>query len=143
MNGQDNMVKMLMAHGCNPNLADDEGTTPVEHLAKYKSRVRGVRIEEVLPHVYEFVSDIRDVIDEYVNEVVPPKIDKENERKQAEKNANKNKKKNERKKKAKRRVEKAHRAENRSDYSFDCDSDDEGDEIERCQCADCLALDAK
>jgi ankyrin repeat protein len=128
MNGRNDMLMFLMTSGCDMDKADKSGLTPTDHLARYKARLYGVTPEEVM-------SDVREVVEDFLS-----KEKKDKAEKKREKNKKKNMKKKEMKKEATRQEEAIRQNEARNAYTFE-DSDDE--EVERCQCADCLALDAR
>jgi microcompartment protein CcmL/EutN len=115
--------------------ADKSGLTPADHLARYKARLYGVTPEEVMSDVREMIPKVREEVEEFLN-----KAEKDKAEKNKVKNNKKNMKKKEKKMEATRQEEAIRQNETGGAYTFD-DSDDE--EVERCQCAECQALDAK
>jgi ankyrin repeat protein len=155
MNGRFETAFLLMVYGSNPSLADSDGVKPAEHIANFLVRVKGrdpveasklgkhilsrmkTDMESNKPHIDSTRAGMEKVAEYYTN-ITPEDAAKFGaEKKQVEKKAAKNKRKNMKIKAKKRAEAERTKAETRS---VDGDSDDE--EIPRCQCVDCLALDA-
>jgi ankyrin repeat protein len=140
MNGRNDMLKFLITSGCDLDKADKRSLTPTDHLARYKARLYGVTPEEVMSDVREMIPQVREVIEEFLS-----KEKKDKAEKKKEKNNKKNMKKKEKKKEATRQEEAIRQNEtdsqNEARNAYDIDSDDE--EIDKCDCAECLALNAK
>jgi ankyrin repeat protein len=134
MNGQRDVLILLMTVNCETDKTDKGGLTPTDHLVHYNMRLLGVGPEMMSRDVRELIPTLRGMIGGY-NQTL------RDEKKKKEKNAAKNKKKNAKKKLKKQMAREGAARQDETPATYDADSDDE--EIERCQCADCLALDAK
>jgi hypothetical protein len=118
MNGDSNMIMFLTTSGCDVSKTDNNGLGPIDQLMSYLARTNNKTPGEV--------ADLFKMM--YIDETNQRTLKKKKE----------NKRKNKMKKEKKRN---AARQSIVTVTSYDPDPDDE--EIDKCDCAECLALNAK